>query len=244
MFYRLLITALLVCSLFFDVYSLENSAPVNESSFIGHWQGGLDETWYSNGLQLIFHIKKTDDGYESYIDSVDQETYIVTAQTVIKGNKIVITAPIVDGLYEAILEGGTLKGVWSQFDEKTELRLKKIAQVSLETTVLNKQSSDHSKEVHFIGDWSGTLGATLNNDGLRTILHIKKTDEGLVSTLDSLDQGSVIPTTETIINGNDLVILVPIINGIYQATLEGDTLKGDWTQHGIKSEFNLKKIER
>lgn len=237
---RLLITAILLCSFFFHALSQENSVASQENPFIGNWNGTLGETWYDDGLRLTFHIKKTSEGFISSIASLDQNSLTPNLETIINGNTLIIRAPTIEVEYVATLTDDTLAGVWTQYGDKLELSLQKTVYIQQESSVSKKDI----KEVDFIGDWSGALGKTWYDNGLRIVFQIKKTNDGFVSAIHSLDQGTFIATSETIIKNNTLVIIAPIVDGVYKATIDGDTLIGTWTQYNGITEMNLERVEK
>ena len=79
------------------------------------------------------------------------------------------------------------------------------------------------------GDWSGVLDA--QGTRLRMIFHIDRTDTGLVTTLDSPDQGAKgIPVGITHFAAPELRLELRRIGAVYEGTLAGDSIIGNWRQ--------------
>jgi pimeloyl-ACP methyl ester carboxylesterase len=82
----------------------------------------------------------------------------------------------------------------------------------------------------FAGDWAGTLDAGAK---LRLALHFTNTAGAWRGFMDSLDQGANgIPLSTVTVDGNKLHFEISSINGSYDGTLNGDTIKGTWSQNG------------
>lgn len=92
------------------------------------------------------------------------------------------------------------------------------------------------------GDWFGAV--KIQGMDLRINFHVKKTDAGYESTMDSPDQKAFgIPTGSTTFNNPDLVITLPRIGGEYTAKLEGDKLNGTFKQNGMSFPLLLTHTE-
>lgn len=121
----------------------EDPEPKNQEPavIVGDWEGTLRDislsyvtrvAYFLMGksvdLRVVFHIKKTKDGYSSTIDSLDQgSTAIPTEKTILNGNSILITSPVIGGKYKATIIGDKITGIWSQYgDEFPELTLSRM----------------------------------------------------------------------------------------------------------------------
>ena len=82
------------------------------------------------------------------------------------------------------------------------------------------------------GDWFGAV--KIQSMELRLSFHVKKTDSGYVSTMDSPDQKAFgIPTGSTSFKNPDLVITLPKIGGEFTGKLEGSQINGIFKQSGM-----------
>lgn len=80
----------------------------------------------------------------------------------------------------------------------------------------------------FMGEWFGALD--LGSQRLRLRLAVT---EGPRSTLYSIDQGnSAIPVGTTTIEGDQLTLLIPVINGSFRGRLANGRIEGQFTQGG------------
>jgi RNA polymerase sigma factor (sigma-70 family) len=89
------------------------------------------------------------------------------------------------------------------------------------------------------GNWEGTLHA--GPQQLRLVLHIIKTNDTFVATMDSVDQGAKnIPVTTLSAGGHSLYFGQPAIGAEYRGTMNtaGTELSGKFTQ--LKKSFSLK----
>lgn len=90
-----------------------------------------------------------------------------------------------------------------------------------------------------LGDWTGQL--RLGTASLTLVFHISEGADGsLVCTLDSPDQGAEgIPTTVSTADGDTLALSVPTIMAAYNGRLQGDSIRGTFTQMGQRLAINL-----
>ncbi len=94
------------------------------------------------------------------------------------------------------------------------------------------------------GNWYGLL--EIPGKKLRINFHIKATNTGFVTTMDSPDQGAQgVPTDKTTINGSELIIEASKLGMIYKATFvkEKDELQGSFTQGPGTLPLNLSRKE-
>jgi uncharacterized protein len=79
------------------------------------------------------------------------------------------------------------------------------------------------------GTWNGVLDA--NGTRLRLVFHIRKSDSGYVTTMDSPDQGAMgIPIATTSFSDPELRLEQPRMNLVYAGKRSGDSIPGTWTQ--------------
>jgi hypothetical protein len=65
--------------------------------------------------------------------------------------------------------------------------------------------------------------------------------------LDSPDQGAMgIPTESTMINGDSILIKIPVVQGFYSGKIFYDEMKidGKWSQGGMSLDLTVKKVEK
>jgi len=93
-----------------------------------------------------------------------------------------------------------------------------------------------------VGDWQGTL--KVGDTALRIVFHIEANDEGeLSSTMDSPDQGAKgIPTSKTSWLDGKLDIEVALAGGAFSGVLEGEEIKGTWSQGGGTLPLVMKRM--
>lgn len=93
--------------------------------------------------------------------------------------------------------------------------------------------------------WHGMLQVSPYHS-LPLVLHISEGVEGYTATLDSPDQGATgIPVNKITFDTDSLILRFEstIINAAYQGTLEGDTIRGIFTQNGYFVKLNLARGE-
>jgi fermentation-respiration switch protein FrsA (DUF1100 family) len=191
----------------------------------GDWQGTLHAG--AADLRLVLHITKSDSGLLSAtLDSVDQAANGIPVSSItFKDSKLSLGVEAVHGTYEGKLssDGATISGTWSQ-GQPLPLEFKRS-----NTPV---PSPKPAKPSDIDGAWIGTLevGAGIK---LRVVFHIVNTESGLVTTMDSPDQGmNGLPTTKTTRDGTKLKIDVQKISGAFEGTIDTETnsIVGTWTQ--------------
>jgi hypothetical protein len=100
-----------------------------------------------------------------------------------------------------------------------------------------------------VGTWEGSSTLPTPDGGevtLRIAFHLKATEDGYTSTMDSPDQNAFdLPTTSTTFTEKKLVIKKDDIMFEYAGTLVDDkNVNGSFTQAGMEFELNLvKKVE-
>lgn len=89
----------------------------------------------------------------------------------------------------------------------------------------------------FNGSWSGVVN--VGPQSLTIVFNIQQTSNGIDITWDSPDQGAFgLPASATI-SGNELNVDIPASRASYKGTLEGETLKGTFTQMGYGFTLNM-----
>lgn len=104
-----------------------------------------------------------------------------------------------------------------------------------------------AQQVDISGIWAGKL-ALPNSIELTIVFNLSKDDSGkYTSTLDSPDQGAMgIPTESTMINGDSILIKIPVVQGFYAGKIFYDEVKidGKWNQGGMSLNLTVKKVEK
>jgi fermentation-respiration switch protein FrsA (DUF1100 family) len=203
----------------------------------GDWQGTLHAG--AADLRLVLHITKSDSGLLSAtLDSVDQAANGIPVSSItFQDSKLSLGVEAVHGTYEGKLssDGATISGTWSQ-GQPLPLEFKRS-----NTPV---PSPKPAKPSDIDGAWIGTLevGAGIK---LRVVFHIVNTESGLVTTMDSPDQGmNGLPTTKTTRDGTKLKIDVQKISGAFEGTIDTETnsIVGTWTQ-GAEMPLVLRRLK-
>ncbi len=88
------------------------------------------------------------------------------------------------------------------------------------------------------GSWSGRI--SVSGIKLRLVFHIQQSEQGLSATLDSPDQGAKgIPCDTVTFNPFALRIVMRSLGASYDAVLANDTLKGTFSQMGMKMPLDM-----
>jgi hypothetical protein len=90
------------------------------------------------------------------------------------------------------------------------------------------------------GDWSGTLNAM--GQEIPLVFYFSGEGEELKATMDSPSQGaSDIPVDQVTLDGKDLEMSVMGGQIVYNAKVEGDTMKGTFKQQGMEMDLTLNR---
>ncbi|MGO8796290.1 MAG: alpha/beta hydrolase family protein [Candidatus Sulfotelmatobacter sp.] len=204
----------------------------------GDWEGTLHAGVAD--LHLVLHISKADAGsLKATLDSVDQGAYGIPVSSILLNNsKLSLGVDAVHGTYQGKVsnDGGTISGTWTQ-SQPLPLDFKRAAAPVKEHKPAKPSDID--------GAWTGTL-ETGGGIKLRVVFHIVNTDEGLVATMDSPDQGAVgIPTTKTTRNGAALKIEAAKLSGVFEGKISADlnSIDGTWTQGGGSLPLALHRVK-
>jgi pimeloyl-ACP methyl ester carboxylesterase len=203
----------------------------------GDWQATLHAGVAD--LHLVLHIAKNDaGGLKATLDSVDQAAYGIPVSSItFKNSTLTLGVDAVHGSYEGKLssDGNTIAGTWSQ-GQPLPLEFKRAAAPGPEHKPAKPSDID--------GTWLGTLDTGAIK--LRVVFHIVNTDAGLVSTLDSPDQGANgVPTGKTTRNGDGLTIDVPAVRGAFEGKIAADvnSISGTWKQGGTSLPLALHRVK-
>ena len=204
----------------------------------GDWQGTLSASGAE--LRLVLHITKSADGsLKATLDSVDQGTNGIPVSSVtLKDSTLSLEIEAVHGTYEGKVsaDGKTISGTWSQ-GASLPLNFKRGAP-PLKTEHKPAKPSDID------GAWMGSLD--LGAVRLRVVFHLVNTEDGLIATLDSPDQGQKgLPTTSVTRDGANLKIEAKAIGGVFEGKIAADlqSIDGTFTQLGAAHPLILKRVK-
>jgi hypothetical protein len=204
----------------------------------GDWQGTL----HAGGaeLRLVLHIAKTPDGsLQAKLDSVDQNANGIPVSSItFKDSHLSLGIEAVHGTYEGKIpaDGKTISGTWTQ-GSSLPLDFKRV-------TAPIKTEHKPAKPSDIDGAWMGSLD--MGAMKLRVVFHIVNTEDGLISTLDSPDQGQKgMPTTSTTRDGASLKIEAKAIGGVFEGRIAADlqSIDGTFTQLGTPHPLLLKRVK-
>ena len=211
---------------------------VRAQDIAGDWQGTLNTGM--GELRLVLHISKAADGnLTATLDSVDQGANgIPVKSATLKVSKLKLDVEAVQGTYEGTVaaDGKSISGTWSQ-GKSLPLEFKR-------STTPIKTEHKPAKPSDIDGTWMGTLETGMSK--LRVVFHIMNTEDGLIATMDSPDQGGKgIPTSSVTRNGSSLRIEAKGIGGVFEGNIAADlaSIDGTWTQGGGTMPLALKRVK-
>jgi hypothetical protein len=156
----------------------------------------------------------------------------------LKGSKLNLDVTAVKGTYEGTVaaDGKSISGTWSQ-GKPLPLEFKR-------GTAPIKTEHKPAKPSDIDGTWLGTLDTGMGK--LRVVFHIVNTEDGLIATMDSPDQGGKgIPTSSVTRNGTSLKIEAKGIGRVFDGKIAADlsSIDGTWTQGGGTLPLVLKPVK-
>jgi uncharacterized protein len=205
----------------------------------GDWQGTLKAGGAE--LRLVLHVAKNADGsLKATLDSVDQGANGIPVTSIsLKDSKLNFTVDAVHGAYDGKVtsDANEISGTWTQ-GQPLPLNFKRAAAAPVKTEHKPAKPSDID------GAWLGSLDTGAVK--LRVVFHITNTEDGLMATLDSPDQGqNGIPVTTVTREGASLKLEVKSIAGVFAGKISSDlsTVEGTWTQMGNAMPLTLKRVK-
>ncbi len=205
---------------------------------VGDWQGMLK----ANGaeLRVVLHVTKAEnDSLKATMDSPDQAALGIPVTSIeVKDSKLSFTVDSVHGSYEGKVnaDATAILGTWTQ-GQPLPLDFKR-ASAPIKTEHKPAKPSDID------GAWSGALetpGGTLH-----LVFHITNTEDGLMATMDSVEQGAKgIPVTGVTRDGSSLKMEMKQIAGAFEGKISKDltSIDGSWTQGGASLPLLLKRAK-
>jgi fermentation-respiration switch protein FrsA (DUF1100 family) len=213
------------------------NAQVNAQDIAGDWEGTLHA---GADLRLVLRVTKGDDGVlKATLDSVDQGANGIPVSSIsLKDSKLTLGVEAVHGTYEGKVaaDGKTISGTWSQ-GQPLPLEFKRAA-APVKTVHKPAKASDID------GAWMGSLDTGAIQ--LRVVFHIVNTEDGLMATLDSPDQGMKgMPVTTVTRDGATLKMEVKQLGGMFDGKIAADrsSIEGTWTQGGPALPLVLKPLK-
>ena len=225
------------------VFSLLVVSGGSAQDISGDWTGTLHAG--AADLHLVLHIVKGDGGsLAATLDSVDQAANGIPVSSVsLQDSKLSLGIDAVHGTYEGAVssDGNTISGTWSQ-GQDLPLDFKRSAAPV-------KPQHQPAKPSDIDGTWLGTLVISADAK-LRIVFHIVNTEDGLMATLDSPDQGvKGLPANKITRDGAALRIEIEKISGVFTGLIAADlsSIDGTFTQgsslplslHRVKDEAEL-----
>ena len=205
----------------------------------GTWSGVLDAK--VTQLHIVFHLDQDSKGKTvCTMDCPDQSLRGIPTRILHHSADSVKLEVSMGGMkYEGKLEGETLKGHFSQMGINLPLELKQeMPKVQPNGLALN------GEQTTLTGAWSGLLDAGLVK--LHVVIHLDKDAAGqTVCTMDSPDQGAKGMEARVVhLSADSLSIELPRYRIVYHGKLEGDMIKGQFTQAGQTFPLNLQHGEK
>jgi pimeloyl-ACP methyl ester carboxylesterase len=204
----------------------------------GDWHGTLSAG--GQDLRLVLHITKgTDNSLKATLDSIDQPgaNGIPVSSISLKDSNLDLGVEMVHGTYAGKVspDAKTITGTWTQ-GAALPLEFRRS-----QAPVKSEQKPAKPSDID--GAWMGTLDT--GSIKLRVVFHIVNTDDGLTATLDSIDQGAIIPATSVSRDGSSLKIEVKKIAGVYEGKIAADlsSIDGKWSQGGGTMPLVLKPVK-
>jgi murein DD-endopeptidase MepM/ murein hydrolase activator NlpD len=101
---------------------------------------------------------------------------------------------------------------------------------------LRKPAQSGAENQSLEGTWSGTLGGGANK--LRILLTISKSGDAYSGTLNSVDQGALLPMSEIKLDGSKVHFEIKPVGGVYDGALKdsGQKIEGTWIQTGVPAQ--------
>lgn len=194
----------------------------------GDWQGTLKAGGAE--LRLVVHIAKNPDGgLKGTMDSIDQGANGIPITSIsFRETKLKFTVNSIMGAFEGKANSDltVIAGTWIQAGNSLPLDLNRLAK-----PVKTEHKAATPSDIN--GAWMGTLEAGAVK--LRVVFHIFNTEDGLMATFDSPDQGAKgIPVTQVTRENASLKMQIKAIGGVFEGQIARDlsAIEGTWTQAG------------
>ncbi|MEM1055004.1 MAG: hypothetical protein AAGI52_05720 [Bacteroidota bacterium] len=208
----------------------------------GTWAGPL--IFPGGRIELILTIDAEEDGYTATVDSPTQGVYGVPVGIDARGDSVFVDLDEFSARFDAALVGDVLVGTFVQERFELDASLARLEDPEfLDPTPLDPEPSNpepldpESLEAEpldpglnaLVGSWSGEIAGALP-----VVLHLRAGDETgrLGATLDSPSQNAFgIPTDGATLTDGTLSVHLPSINGSFEGDVDGETIRGTWSQN-------------
>jgi pimeloyl-ACP methyl ester carboxylesterase len=203
---------------------------------VGDWRGTLKPG--GQELRVALHFAKDGSGYKGTFDSLDQGvTGIPLSSITLEDSKVGFKVDSAQGSYagKVTAAGNTIEGEWTQ---GASLPL------NFERGKFVVKEHKPAKPSDIDGIWQGALDVGVTK--LRLAFHISNTEDGLIATLDSIDQEAHgIPVTRVVRTGSAIKMEVNAIGGVFEGKIAPDLsgMEGTWTQGGNGIPLALKRVK-
>lgn len=205
------------------------------ASLAGEWKGTL-----MSQLPLMLHLGVDAKGaLTATMDSPSQGANgLASANVKLAGTTLSFDIPSVAGNYTGTVsaDGKSISGTWSQQGHSLALVWTfagTAAQAAAAEAAVKPSPID--------GDWAGAISA--GGQTLHVVFHFKTAPDGILCSMDSVDQGAHgIPCGDVNISGKHVSLDAKAVNGTYSGTLraDGKHMDGTWSQ-GSALELDLVK---
>jgi uncharacterized protein len=214
---------------------------IGTAALEGDWAGKLQAG--EAVIHLVLHIAKASDGsIKATIDSLDQGVYgIEVTSYAQKDSSLHFTVSSVGASYEGKIstDHRGIEGIWTQRSANLPL-------------VFHRQAAGAGarKPIDAIAAAEGVWQGALEGNGmrLRLQLHVSHADQNqLVAALDSPDQSiSGLPATKVSEKDSALHFEIPVVNGVYEGTLNPakNAITGTWTQNDVTQALEFKRSDK
>ena len=205
------------------------------TNLAGEWKGSL-----MGQLPLVLHLDVDAKGALTVtMDSPSQGANgLAGANVKLDEASLSFDIPSVGGNYAGTVsaDGKTISGTWSQGGHSMPLEWTfagTAAQAAAAEAAVKPSPID--------GDWAGALNA--GGQTLHVIFHFKAAPDGILCSMDSVDQNAHgIPCGDVKVSGKKVSLEAKAVNGTYAGTLrpDGKHMDGTWSQ-GQALELDLVK---
>jgi hypothetical protein len=220
---------------------------ITAASLAGEWKGSL-----VGQLPLVLHLDLDANGaLKATMDSPSQGANGLAGDNVKLGDggALSFDIPSVGGNYAGTVNAGgkTISGTWTQQGRSMPLEWTfagTAAQAQAADAAAAAQAAAAQAAVKpspIDGDWAGAISA--GGQTLHIIFHFKAAPDGILCSMDSVDQGTKgIPCGNVKVDGRKVSLTAPAIHGTYDGKLrsDGKHMDGTWSQ-GTPLELDLVK---